>query len=35
MTPMLIMWRRKMAEDPEVPVVNNDTNVDDVEEEDV
>ena len=34
MTPMLMMWRRKMFEDPEVPVVDNDTDVDDVEYED-
>ena len=34
MTPMLMMWRRKMFEDPEVPVVDNDTDVDDVEDED-
>ena len=28
------MWRRKMAEDPEVPVVGTDTDVDDVVDED-
>ena len=35
MTPMLMTWRRMMFEDTEVPLVDNDTDVDDVEYEGV
>ena len=33
-TPMSMRWRRKMIEDPEFPVVDNDIDMDEMEDDD-